>query len=76
MNVFPLFIFHVLASPIDTNRHSDYIETLEASKKLTRPTSAISTNGNDANSVRRSSMMSPLDLPSASPVHFFNCSLL
>jgi hypothetical protein len=44
-----------LASPIDANlyhsssnnRHSAYIETLEASKKLTRPTSAISMNGNE-----------------------------
>ena len=62
-NILLVSTFHILASPMDVNRHHDYVETLEASKKLTRPTSAISTDGNDAKSTLRSSMMSPLDLP-------------
>ena len=56
------------ASSIETNRHSNYLETLETSKKLTRPTSAISTDGNETKSIRRSSMISPLDATAASPV--------
>lgn len=66
------FLFSILnlsASPIDAHRqHSDHLET---SKKLMRPTSAISTtDGKDTTSIRRSSMISPLDASSASPVLF------
>ena len=59
-----------------SNRHSAYLETLEASKKLTRPTSSMSTNeinGNDmpkqaqqhtnVNQESRSSMISPYNIP-------------
>lgn len=60
------------APQADTNRHSDYPETLQTSKKLTRPTSAISTDGNETKSMRRSSMISPLDAPAASPVLVFD----
>ncbi len=73
---------NIVGSPVDTNLHhspsnnrlSAYIETLEASKRLTRPTSAVSTNGKDMSkqtqqhrkvdqTLCRSAMISPFDMP-------------
>jgi len=68
----------VLATPTDASqyRYSSYSETNEPSRKLSRPTSAISTNEcnefSKQNQPRRiidqesrSSMISPIDLPSS-----------
>jgi hypothetical protein len=73
-------ICECLAAPIETNqyRYSSYSETNELSKKISRPTSAISTNeshGNDyskpmqqrrmIDQESRASMISPIDVPSS-----------
>jgi hypothetical protein len=67
----------ILGSPVDTNlhhlssnnRHSAYIETLEASKRLTRPISAVNDvskqiqqHRNIDQTLYRSSMISPIDM--------------
>ncbi|CAF1175293.1 unnamed protein product [Rotaria sp. Silwood1] len=68
------------ATPTDTNqyRYSTYSETNDISKKISRPTSALSTNENNNNDFSkqilqrrnidpesRSSMISPIDMPSS-----------